>query len=138
MTRGAFYSHFSSKSELYEAAIVCAGRAAAKHFSENAISFDELINNYLSQQHLHSEVIRCPLPCLVSDMAHEDERVKKTYTKIYKGFASHLDEITQGQYKSEEVILKTVLLIGGMAIARSVTDEELAKKILLVCSNAAK
>lgn len=138
MTRGAFYSHFSSKSELYEEAIIFAGIEAAKHFSENIVSLDELINNYLSQPHLDSTDIRCPLPCLVSDMAHEDERVKKTYTKMYKTFTSHLAGINKDQYKSDEILLKTVLMIGGMAIARSVADETLSKKILSVCSKAAR
>lgn len=138
MTRGAFYAHFSSKSELYEEAIVCAGTEAAKRFSTNISSLDELINNYLSPQHFSSTTVCCPLPCLVSDMAHENEQVKKTYTKMYKKFTSHLGAIDEHSYDAEELILKSVLLIGGMAIARSVTDEALSKEILKVCSKAAK
>jgi len=138
MTRGAFYAHFSSKTELYEQAIINAGLAAAAHFNEGKLSLDELINRYLSQAHLRSNDIRCPLPCLVSDMAHEDERVKHTYTKILKGFTQHLDAITEGKSNADTVLLQAVLLIGGMAVARSITDEKLSKKILSVCSEAAK
>lgn len=138
LTRGAFYAHFSSKIELYEEAIISAGKAAEIHFGKHPASVEQLITEYLSQQHLCSTDIRCPLPCLISDIAHADEQVRKIYTKIYKKFSSHLDKLTQGKNNSETILLQTVLLIGGMAVARSVSDENLATTILSVCSKAAR
>ena len=137
MTRGAFYAHFSSKFELYEEAILKAGRAAMQHFEENSASSEDLIKNYLSEEHLLSDDIRCPLACLVSDVAHDDVRVKQTYTKIFKGFLKNLQEKPESGNEESAVLLKAVLMIGGMALARSLTDKQLAKKILETCSEAA-
>jgi TetR/AcrR family transcriptional repressor of nem operon len=138
MTRGAFYAHFDSKIQLYEEAIYCAGTAAAQHFSEGVNSLDSIIDNYLSEEHLASSDIRCPMSCLVSDVAHDDARVKGIYTNLLKGFTKHLGQLAQGKHNEETQLLQSIILIGGMAVARSVTDEKLSKKILMVCAKAAK
>jgi TetR/AcrR family transcriptional regulator, transcriptional repressor for nem operon len=138
LTRGAFYAHFTSKYELYEQAIIFAGTRAAQHFGGISGNNTELFDNYLSQDHLVSNDVRCLLPCLVSDVAHDDERVRKTYTKILKGFTQHLKTHAQEDVTEDTLLLQTVLLIGGMALARSVNDDALAQKILSVSKKAAK
>lgn len=138
MTRGAFYAHFNSKIELYEEAIYYAGSAAAQHLNKGTTSLADIIDNYLSHEHLTSSDIRCPMSCLVSDVAHDDERVKRIYTNLLKGFSKHLGKLASDNSNEEIQLLQTVLLIGGMAVARSITDEKLSKKILLVCAKAAK
>jgi len=138
MTRGAFYAHFTSKHELYDEAIISAGIAAVEHFNKNSPSLDDLIHNYLSNEHLSSNHIRCPMACLVSDVAHNDKHVKDTYTKMLKGFSGHLKSLAHNNINDEKVLLQAVLLIGGMAIARSVTDKKLSEQILSVCCTAAK
>jgi TetR/AcrR family transcriptional repressor of nem operon len=75
LTRGAFYAHFNSKIDLYEEAILSAGIAATQHFNNGATDIHQIIENYLSEEHLHSTHIRCPMACLVNDVAHDDERV---------------------------------------------------------------
>lgn len=138
MTRGAFYAHFNSKVELYEEAIVCAGLAAAEHFCEGTNSLDRIIDSYLSTGHLGSTDIRCPMSCLVSDVAHDDERIKQVYTKMLKGLSCYLGKMAQRDRHEDTQLLQTILLVGGMAIARSVSDEKLARKILNISNNAAK
>ncbi len=138
LTRGAFYAHFNSKIDLYEEAIIAAGNAAAQHFSEHVTDTNSIINHYLSEGHLTSTSIRCPLPCLVSDVAHDDERVKQIYTRLYKGFTKHLGSNNGGAEDEDNALLQSVLMIGGMALARSLTDETLAKKILSLTSKAAQ
>lgn len=138
MTRGAFYAHFNSKIDLYEEAIITAGKAAAQHFSEDETEANSIINHYLSEEHLTATNIRCPLPCLVSDVAHDDERVKHIYTRLYKGFTKHLGSTNGGPEDEDNALLQSVLMIGGMALARSLTDKTLAKKILLLSSKAAQ
>lgn len=157
MTRGAFYAHFNSKHELYEQAIIDAGLKAAAHFNQGGQSLEQVIDNYLSETHLLSQDIRCPMACLVSDVAHDDQRVKHTYTKMLKGFTAqlnradktHCPEKTDSPEKTnsagntnadhyDQALLQAVLMIGGMAIARSITDEPLSKRILALCNSAAK
>lgn len=138
MTRGAFYAHFNSKVELYEEAIISAGLAAAEHFSEGVSALDNVIDNYLSDGHLTLADARCPISCLVSDVAHSDERIKRIYTKMLKGLSSYLGKLAPSNQNEDTQLLQVILLVGGMAIARSVADEKLAKKILSLSNKAAK
>ncbi len=136
MTRGAFYAHFSSKIELYEEAILSAGKAASLRFNEGTHHFEQIVDDYLSETHLNATDIRCPLACLVSDVAHDDERVKQIYTRLFKGFTHHLNK--KDRSDPNTVLLQSVLMIGGLALARSLTDKALAKKILQLSNQAAK
>jgi TetR/AcrR family transcriptional regulator, transcriptional repressor for nem operon len=147
MTRGAFYAHFNSKSQLFEESILCAAQGAAEHLSQGEVSLNNIIDNYLSGAHLSSPNIRCPLACLVSEMAHSDQQVRGTYTKILKGFTQQLIDLQARETKqsalsdnqtTETALLQTLLLVGGMAIARSLTDTELSQQILQVAKKAAK
>jgi len=136
MTRGAFYAHFDSKIQLYEEAMVSAARTASNRFRANAVSLDQTIDNYLSQDHLQSLDIRCPMACLVSDVAHDNERVKQIYTRLFQGFAEHMRQ-PQDQ-DSGAGLQRALLMIGGMALARSLSDPKQAEQILTIARTAAK
>ncbi len=141
MTRGAFYAHFSSKSELYEESILRAGKQAAQDLMNAGVNREEFVDAYLSNEHLISATTRCPLACLVSDVAHSDPRVRATYTLMLENFMARVGKLSEKdnvESSPEKIIQQVVLLIGGMAIARSVSDEKLAAKILMACGNSAK
>ena len=138
MTRGAFYAHFNSKIELYEEAIIAAGIAAAQRIDSITSDHIGIIENYLSEENLSSNEICCPMACLVSDVAHDDERVKDIYTRLYKGFTKHLANFDNTERDEDKILLQSVLMIGGLALARSLTDKALAKKILRLSSEAAR
>lgn len=137
LTRGAFYAHFESKVELFEEAMVNASKATAELLSQGNPFVENIIENYLSEMHLESAEVRCPLSSLVSDAAHQDERIKKTYTKIFKGLSAHIAKTT-GESAPDTALLQAVLMVGGMAVARSLTDKVLAKQILEICRNHAR
>ncbi len=142
MTRGAFYAHFSSKSELYEESIMRAGKQTAKNLIVADANRDEFVDAYLSEAHLTSTIARCPLACLVSDVAHGDPRVREVYTHLLKGFIAHLSKLSDRRVdlesSSEKIIQQVVLLIGGMAISRSLTDKKLVAEVLAVCRDSVK
>ncbi|WP_331345284.1 TetR/AcrR family transcriptional regulator [Cellvibrio sp. UBA7661] len=143
MTRGAFYAHFNSKIELYEQAIMTAGITAAQRFNNNAVDHMGLIENYLSEEQLNSTDICCPMACLISDVAHDDDRVKDIYTRLYKGFTKHLakfdnSDCDDADNNEDKILMQSVVMIGGLALARSLTDKALAKKILRLSSKAAQ
>lgn len=127
MTRGAFYAHFGSKSELYACAIDHAARCGAERFSEFPTP-GQRIDLYLSQSPRDST---CPLACLVSDVAHRDERVRTTYTALLNGFIGHVlqdgDDAPQARQRS---LMQAVAMVGSLAIARTVNDPDLADELL--------
>lgn len=132
MTRGAFYKHFSSKSELYSEAIIYASTCRAGRQLTEAASLQEIIDLYLSRDHLDNEGDVCPLAFLVSDITQREPLQQETYAKVLKGFIKLMAR-ESGQ-SHEQAILSSVLMIGGVALARAAGDGELSDQIL----NAAK
>lgn len=142
LTRGAFYAHFSSKTQLYAEAIVTSalqGRAMLHPDENQPPQLEALINGYLSLEHRQGEQVRCPLAFLTTDISQREEQVRDTYTRVFKGFVNALQQhLNPEDAASEQQALRTaVVMIGGMAIARAINDEELAGSLLEVCREAA-
>lgn len=141
LTRGAFYTHFSSKAELYAESII----SAAQHTSRitnaeqpDALTQEQLVTSYLSPQHRSGEGLRCPLAFLTTDISQRDETVREAYTRVFKGFVKNIGKhrsMGKADASEEQAILQAVVMIGGLAISRAVDDEELAEQLLLVCQN---
>ncbi len=132
LTRGAFYSHFSSKSDLYAQAITKASQLAqqrlSSHIPTNIVS---LAKNYLSLQHKNEDCQQaCPLAFLVSDINQQNEQVRKTYSKTFNRFIENTEKLTADR---EKALQNAVLMIGGMAIARALDNNELSNELLVAC-----
>jgi len=137
MTRGAFYSHFTSKSELYAQALAKASLLAQQRISTGTRNdIKQLARNYLSAQHLNEiSEQACPLAFLVSDINQQDAKVKATYTEIFEQFIQQAQHVTNNRALA---IQNTVLMIGGLAIARALENDELSSEVLKTCQNAVK
>lgn len=135
LTRGAFYTHFASKSELYAEALSTAARKNIVRL-EGACPNDRVFD-YLSDAHRKGETINCPLACLVSDVAQQDKSVRDTYTRLFAGFVRHCQSTDADPDDRKQAMQQAVLLIGGIAISRNLTDESLAKELLDVCRSLA-
>ena len=135
LTRGAFYAHFTSKSDLYAEALHCAG---LEHYAllKDACPRDRVFA-YLSEAHRKTEAFNCPLACLISDVAQQDERVRDTYTRLFDGFVSHCHGNDSDPDKRKLAMQQAVALIGGIAISRNLTDESLAQELLDACRSLA-
>ncbi|RDH42585.1 TetR/AcrR family transcriptional regulator [Zooshikella ganghwensis] len=135
LTRGAFYAHFKSKSELYAEAIRDAALKSI-HAQEKAPPICERVENYLSVAHRKGEEMACPLAFLVSDVSQQNDTVRDVYTKVFKGFVTRLSESTQENISNQQALQSAVLMIGGMAIARALNDDSLAEQLLVACQQA--
>lgn len=129
LTRGAFYAHFASKSELYAEAIVTAARQGVERLGQG--TGPETRERYLSREHLESEAGLCPLASLVSDVAQQDPLVRESYTRLFRGF---IERAGGGEEDARQAALqRAVMMIGGLAIARTLSDEALAEELLQAC-----
>lgn len=144
LTRGAFYSHFKSKSELYaEAVLNSASKIGTTFFNTSAQTF---VETYLSRMHREGEFVRCPLAFMVTDITQRDTQVRDAYTKVFKGFVNRLTDLETKQDSQGEIeirseqqmakaLQKAVLLIGGIAISRAINDDDLAEQLLMACQS---
>jgi TetR/AcrR family transcriptional repressor of nem operon len=132
LTRGAFYSHFSSKSDLYAQAITKAAQIAQRRKpAGQPTSIKEFGKYYLTKQHRDKECQQaCPLAFLVSDISQQNEQVRTTYTKVFNHFVIQAEEHSTNR---EESLKNAVLLIGGLAISRALNDKELSDELLRAC-----
>lgn len=138
LTRGAFYSHFTTKSELYAEAIVTLahqGKARIKPDNARPLELAELVKGYLSQEHRHGEQASCPLAFMITDITQRDEQVRDTYTRVFKGFVQQLHQYMDGQDTEvqTQALQTAVMMIGGVAISRAINDDKLAEALLNVC-----
>lgn len=128
LTRGAFYSHFSSKTQLYSQAILVGANMARRMFdSRQGMNIMDFASAYLQIGREKNDERFCPLAFLVTDIGHRQTQIKSSYAKVLKGFQSVL--IGLG-LSDEQSVQASILLIGGLALSRTVNDDE-AKLVIL-------
>ena len=144
MTRGAFYAHFSSKSELYQQALLNgANNSQLLKLKPNEVSDREwmnlLVKGYLSEHHIQQKQPPCPLAFLVTDVAVSEPEVRKTYTKIFKGMSEKMHSIAKSYSNCDEsrVYAITAMLIGAVAIGRALDKREIRQTMLSACETLA-
>ena len=141
MTRGAFYAHFSSKSDLYQASISYSTLdSLLLQKKENNVSDKEWINlllkEYLSLGHITGESkTRCPLAFLTTDIALRNDRIRSTYSDIYENMNKKILAYTKSysNCNDQKILAVTSMIIGGVAIARALNNKELSQKVLDAC-----
>lgn len=137
LTRGGFYAHFKSKSDVYSQAILHAAQCASKLMQTVAGDPKNAAKHYLAvgrktpspNTGLHKQAGEdyCPLASLISDIGQQDEPIKNTYTQVLRGF--------QGFYEAQglstaQAIQVTTQLIGALALSKTVTDEVMKRALL--------
>lgn len=133
VTSGAFYSHFSSKTDLFKALIENELQHSIHMWQDNPhldnaeawVDFE--LNRYLSISHVERPDRGCVLPSLASEVARSELEIKQAYqAKLVRGqhiFMKHLGS----EEKAWAVMCQ---LVGSILMARSVADEALKFLIL--------
>jgi AcrR family transcriptional regulator len=145
MTRGAFYAHFSSKSELYQQALIHAivhsPIAQSKPPRLSAKSWlKELLRGYLHTDHIRQSGSPCPLAFLATDVAVREPQVRKAYTDSFKGMNRIIAEHAKSfsSCSDRRILAITAMMIGGVAIARALDDSLLTEDLLKSCRTEAE
>ncbi|HEV2538635.1 MAG TPA: TetR/AcrR family transcriptional regulator [Frateuria sp.] len=141
LTRGGFYSHFSTKEELFVEAIM-----AYRNFNPatrwKGLAFDparqgkararQLVDAYLSQAHLDDLEGHCPMIALPSDVARASPRVKQAYRQLLEGMAGIFTDGLSTDWSADarkRGLALAALCIGGMVLARTFEDESFRREV---------
>lgn len=140
LTRGGFYNHFENKEGLYAEAVesFLMGRGAQWRaeagIDQNNLKPEmakQMIMSYLSEEHLDDIDGQCPLIALPSDVARASPNVQQSYKMLLEAMSGLLEH-TMGladKGNRRDALSLTALCIGGMVVARSLPDDELASEV---------
>lgn len=144
LTRGAFYAHFKSKSDLYNEALKYAASTSMLADKKPADVpmrewLSRLLDGYLSIEHINGDR-PCPLAFLATDVVSRDKETNKTYAHVYsrmnKLILSYADKNLEGS--EQKVLSLTSMIIGAVAISRTMEDTDQVKQILSSCRQQAR
>ncbi len=133
LTPGGFYAHFDSKeSRLAEAldhaaAATAAGVDAALVGRSDSDWAEGFVAYYLSASHRDALEDGCPLAALASEVARAGDPVRRTFEALIVRLAGRLAD---GGLEQDRALAVLALCVGGLGLARSVRDDELAARIL--------
>jgi len=144
LTRGAFYIHFDNKPDLYNQALEYSATNSelTKTKPKEMPSKEwlgQLLDQYLSVEHVSGEE-PCSLAFLATDIVSQDKIAKQTYVHNFKNMnKAILKYAGKGGAKGEkEILALTSMIIGAVAVARTINDKMLVQKILNSCRQQAR
>jgi TetR/AcrR family transcriptional regulator, transcriptional repressor for nem operon len=138
LTRGGFYGYFSRKSELYAAAIELAlNEPPASRWKGVDVDFTavdaarQVIRAYLSRQHFEDIDGSCPLVALPSDVARSDPTVKRVFEAVFRAMVELFERSrgSDGREDRRRALAMAGICVGGMVVARSLDDADLADAV---------
>lgn len=136
LTRGAFYHHFRTKSEVYDEAIQYALEVGRERLNElSGAGLGALADGYLQRSHAAGESLRCPLAFMATDVTRSEKEIRQVYSTTLQSFVGRLESnFDASAVKSRQRALQmAVALIGGMVLARAVDDPAFSEEILEAC-----
>lgn len=143
LTRGAFYAHFKSKGELYREALkfAASNTKLASLKPENLTAKQWLcllLNEYLSLEHVKGEH-PCPLALLATDINIKNDEANIAYANTYHGMNSAILQYAESYTDCDEqdILSVTAMMIGAVAIARTLQDKGTIENLLTACRREA-
>jgi TetR/AcrR family transcriptional regulator, transcriptional repressor for nem operon len=147
LTRGAFYSYFRSKSDLYVEALRCFFTDPNWKNRWRGVKFDpnspymaaQIVRAYLSRQHYDDVENSCPMVALPCDVARSSPAVKSAIESVFKAMVAALEREVAGRPRErrDAAMAAAVLCIGGMVVARSLKDAGFVAGLLDAATEAA-
>lgn len=145
VTSGAFYGHFSSKGEAFEAALVegleelrqGVEGLRAQHGVKWAVAF---VDFYLGQKRVCELGSSCALQSLTSEVQRADVGIRTVFEAKIEGVVNAVADGLPGRIAKERRARAWALLSilsGGVTMARAVADKDVSAAIASACRAAA-
>lgn len=142
LTKGALYSHFKSKDELFVQAIIHDLKNLTTSIDnafkqEGQKAFESMINEHLNEKNLTDVSDSCVFTSLSSDMqrckasqrALFEPHLEQMFLQFAEGFKMHFpNETTEARLKRAHCLYSG--LVGTLTMARTMKDHTKALKIL--------
>ena len=133
MTHGGFYRHFDSKSDLVAEAISEAFRAGLDVFDDDQAGTrdqaKEYVEQYLSDRHVQTPEIGCPLPILSSEVARGAGPWRDSLCRGVDTATTRLAEGIEDAEQSDALVVLS-LLVGTLSLARGIGEGPLRDELL--------
>jgi TetR/AcrR family transcriptional repressor of nem operon len=138
LTVGGFYKHFDSRGDLVAEALSDAFGAwqrqkEAAASSGQPLSFEKLIDDYVSDAHRKNPGVGCAFSALAPEIARSDKRTRTLTSERVQNDLELLAGLLPAKNKRatrSRAILTFSALVGAMSLARAVSDESLSREIL--------
>jgi len=142
LTAGGFYAHFSSKESLFAEAFAFAVEDAARlnlADLENRSGREWItgfVDRYLSPDHRRMVMEGCPIPALAPEISRVGEGPRRAFEDALRDrigrLAKHLADNPKLSQEDQALAI-VALCVGGITLARAVSDDALADQILQAC-----
>jgi TetR/AcrR family transcriptional regulator, transcriptional repressor for nem operon len=147
LTHGGFYSYFAGKSDLYAEVLGCFFTDPNWKNCWEGVHVDlsstdvgpQVVRAYLSRQHLENVENSCPMVALPTDVARSNPRARQAFEEVFKGMVSLLERslMRNGHPRRTTAQAMAALCVGGMVVARAVSDRRLADDLRDACMTVA-
>ncbi|GAN77283.1 transcriptional regulator TetR [Acidisphaera rubrifaciens HS-AP3] len=123
LTHGALYSHFASKEALVATAIERAYAESVAAFA--GLTAEQFVERYLSPEHRDDVGAGCPSAALLSEVQRQPEPIRIAFSDGVTRFARLIgDRLHVDPARDERVLFAFAAMVGGLAIARAIRDQD--------------
>src|SRR5258707_4900340 len=141
LTVGGFYKHFKSRDALVAEAVGSAlemwkDRIDASAAGGPRVTYESLVDDYLSEAHRNYPGMGCPVAALAGDLARSDKHTRAVATRKTRDNIELLANLIRETNKSDRdtarsrAVITYCAMVGAISMARAVSDKELSREIL--------
>jgi len=149
LTVGGFYKHFNSRDALVAEAVGGALELWRRQVDAAAsggppVTYESLVDEYLSEDHLNHPGAGCPVGALAADLARSDKRTRALVSRKIRDNIDLLATLIRNGNETNEssarslAVLTYCALVGAISMARAVSDEQLSREILKTAAQRLK
>ena len=149
LTVGGFYKHFKSRDDLVAEAVASALGVWKRQVHATAsdgppVTYELLVDDYLSEAHRNHPGTGCPVGALAGDIARSDKRTRALVTRQIRDNIEILATLLReanGKDKGgarARAILGYCALVGAIGVARAVSDDQLSREVLTTVAQLVK